>query len=146
MNSFALALGIMLFQNDNGAGAGLLGGLGGACCGFVVGIVIAGVLFMGLFKKAGRPTWEAFVPLLNTYRLLEIVGRPGWWIIGFFVPVINIVLWIVVGLDLAQSFGKEMTYAIGIIILPIIFVPLLGYGDAQYLGPKPYQFGGAAAM
>jgi len=96
---------------------------------------------MGVFRKAGQPTWAAFVPLYNAYVLLQIVGRPGWWIIGFLIPVVNLVVWFLISVDLAKSFGKDTTYAIGIFLLSIVFVPLLGYGSAQYIGPSAPQDG-----
>jgi hypothetical protein len=39
---------------------------------------------------------------------------------------------IVVNLAVAERFGKSVGYAIGMIILPVIFYPLLGFGDAEY--------------
>jgi hypothetical protein len=64
----------------------------------------------------------------------EIVGREIWWLaIAFF---LGPVWWIVICLDLAKSFGKEMVWGIGLIVFPYIFYPLLGFGDAQYQGPK----------
>jgi hypothetical protein len=64
----------------------------------------------------------------------EVVGREVWWLaIWFFLSPV----WtIVIALDLAKSFGKETVWAIGLIVLPFIFYPLLGFGDAQYQGPK----------
>jgi hypothetical protein len=35
---------------------------------------------------------------------------------------------------LAAKFGKGVGFAIGLIFLPFIFYPILGFGDAQYSG------------
>jgi hypothetical protein len=37
--------------------------------------------------------------------------------------------------DLAKSFGKSGGYAVGLIFLSFIFIPMLGFGSAKYVGP-----------
>lgn len=85
-----------------------------------------------IFTKAGKPGWAAIVPIYNIIVMLEIVNRPLWWIILMFIPIANIVVSIVLAVDLAKSFGKGLGYAIGLILLPIIFYPVLAFGSAQY--------------
>src|ERR1700722_15112806 len=60
----------------------------------VVVVVIAGM--WKVFTKAGKAGWAAIVPIYNTYMLLKIVNRPSWWLILFFIPVVNFVATIVV--------------------------------------------------
>jgi hypothetical protein len=88
-----------------------------------------------LFTKAGKPGWAAIVPIYNIIVLLEIVGRPAWWFLLYFIPLVNIVVLIMVMLDLAKSFGKDTGFAVGLILLSIIFLPILAFGDARYVGP-----------
>jgi hypothetical protein len=105
---------------------------------FLIGIAV--YVFYGyclglVFQKAGQPLWAGFVPLYNTYILLKIVGRPGWWLIFYFIPILNLIFTIIVYLDLAKSFGKGVGFALGLIILSFIFIPILAFSDARYLGP-----------
>ncbi len=102
---------------------------------FVVIFGIVGLLYMGIFTKAGRPAWEAFVPFYNGFRLVQIAGRPGYWFLFLLIPFVNIVFAIIVLNDLAKSFGKDSGYTVGLVLLPIVFVPMLSYGSARYLGP-----------
>jgi Family of unknown function (DUF5684) len=88
-----------------------------------------------IFTKAGQPGWAAIIPIYNWYILCKIVGRPGWWVILFFVPFVNFIIGIIVCIDLAKSFGKGVGFAIGLILLGVIFFPILGFGSAQYQGP-----------
>jgi hypothetical protein len=44
----------------------------------------------------------------------------------------------IVAIDVAKSFGKDAAYGIGLALLPFIFYPLLGFGDARYLGPPAH--------
>ena len=116
---------------------------GGAAAAFllvvwIVALVFAILAIIGLWKtltKAGLPGWAAIIPLYNMYTLLKVVGRPGWWLILYFIPLVNVVIEIIVFLNLAQSFGKGAGFAVGLIFLPFIFVPILGFGADRYVGP-----------
>jgi hypothetical protein len=89
-----------------------------------------------VFTKAGRPGWAAIIPIYNMYVWCKIVGRPGWWVILMLIPLVNIIVGIVVCVDMAKSFGKGAGFGIGIALLGIIFLPILGFGSAQYQGPS----------
>lgn len=96
-------------------------------------LIIAG--FWKVFEKAGQPGWAAIVPIYNVYVLCKIAGRPGWWLILFFVPIVSFVIAIIVSVDVAKAFGKGVGFALGLIFLGFIFYPVLGFGSAQYQGP-----------
>ena len=98
-----------------------------------------------VFKKAGKPGWAAIVPIYNILVELEIIGRPLWWIILYFVPIVNIVIGIIILLDLAKSFGKSTAFALGLIFLGVIFFPILAWGSATYRGPAAAVAGMPAA-
>jgi hypothetical protein len=53
----------------------------------------------------------------------------------FLIPLVNIVIAFIVYIDFAKSFGKGAGFGIGLILLSFIFFPILGFGDARYLGP-----------
>jgi len=89
-----------------------------------------------IFTKAGKPGWASIVPVYNVVLLLEIVGKPAWWILLWLIPVVNIVVIIIVYHRLALSFGKGILFTIGLIFLGFIFFPILAFGKAQYLGPE----------
>lgn len=88
-----------------------------------------------VFTKADRPGWAAIIPIYNMYVWCKIVGRPGWWVILMLIPLVNIIVGIIVCIDMAKSFGKGAGFGIGIALLGIIFLPILGFGSAQYQGP-----------
>lgn len=90
-----------------------------------------------VFTKANEAGWKSLIPLYNTYTLLRIAGRNGWWMLGLFVPLLNIVILVMLALDLAKHFGKSTVFAIfGLLIFPLIGYPMLAFGEAQYVGPK----------
>jgi hypothetical protein len=113
-----------------GAGAGMFG----TVC-LLVEVAIIVVMIVGMwkvFEKAGKPGWASIIPFYNLYVLTEIAGRPILWFILLLIPCVNIVAHIVISIDIAKNFGKDTVYAIGLILFPFIFWPLLGFGDAKY--------------
>ena len=106
--------------------------------GLVLGLVayVVGALgLMGVFRKAGRPGWAAFVPVYNTIVLLQVVGRPLWWFLLLLVPGVNVVVGIVLMNDLATSFGQGAGFTVGLVLLSIVFVYVLWLGPSTYRGP-----------
>lgn len=87
-----------------------------------------------VFSKAGQPGWAAIIPIFNFYVMCKVAGRPGWWLLLFLIPFVNLVIAIIVTVDIAKRFGKGVGFAIGMILLPFIFWPILGFGSAQYQG------------
>jgi signal peptidase I len=71
--------------------------------------VVHGLGTWKLYQKAGRQAWEAFVPVYNGVILMKIINRPWWWVILMFLPVVNLIMFIVVWVETARSFGKNQT-------------------------------------
>jgi hypothetical protein len=90
-----------------------------------------------LFSKAGVPAWGVIIPIYNVYLWCKIAGRPGWWVLLFIVPVVNIIVHLIVSLDVAKSFARSSAFGGGLWLLGFIFVPILGYGASTYVGPHP---------
>jgi uncharacterized membrane protein YhaH (DUF805 family) len=97
-------------------------------------VVIAGGWKM--FVKAGKPGWAILVPIYNIIVMLDIVGKPAWWVVLFLIPVVGLIVSILVCIELAKAFGKGAGFGIGIALLGFIFVPILGFGSATYQGPS----------
>lgn len=109
----------------------------------MAGVIIFYVIFIALmiaaqwkiYTKAGKPGWACIVPIYNIIVLLEIVGKPWWWLLLMLIPFVNLVFFIWMYNLLSKSFGKSEGFTVGIILLPFIFLPILGFGDAVYQGP-----------
>lgn len=124
-----------LAQSDSGGG-GALGAVLILIYLAVIVVVIAGM--WKTFEKGGIEGWWAIIPLANAYHLVKLSGKEWWWFLLLFVPCINIVAVIVVSLAVAERFGKTPAYGIGLWILPFIFYPILGFGDADYEGTAEF--------
>jgi hypothetical protein len=99
----------------------------------VIVLVIAGL--WKVFEKAGQPGWAAIVPFYNLYVLTcQVAKKEIVWFVLFLIPCLNVVASIVVSIEVAKKFGKDVGYGIGLALLGFIFYPLLGFSDAQYEG------------
>ena len=127
------ALAQVEYQTSSGGG-GIIGAIFGLVWLAIVILSIVGL--WKLFEKAGKPGWAAIVPIYNCIVMLEIVGKPIWWIVLFFIPFVNIVIIVMVLIALAKSFGKSAGYGIACIFVGFILLPMLGFSDAKYLGPQ----------
>jgi hypothetical protein len=124
---------LLLAQDD---GNNVAGGIG-AMIGMLVYLALVIFIIAGIwktFEKAGKPGWAAIVPIYNGIVILEIAGKPIWWILLFFIPCVNIIVAILVFIALAKAFGKSEIFGLGLAFLGFIFFPILGFGDAKYIG------------
>jgi signal peptidase I len=79
---------------------------------FIFFLLVQVVHFIGTWKlyvSAGRKAWEAAIPVYNAIVLFKIIGRPTWWTILLFLPIINLILFPVVWVETLRSFGKNST-------------------------------------
>lgn len=118
---------ILLLAQDADEGGGILG--------LIISLAIVVIIVAGVWKtftKAGKPGWGAIIPIYNAILLLQIAGRPIWWIILLIIPVVNFVVAIIVSIDVARNFGKGTGFGLGLAFLGFIFYPILGFGSATY--------------
>jgi len=111
----------------------------GLLVSFVVfGLAIAVFMYAALWKvfvKAGQPGWAAIIPIYNAYIMTKIAGKPGWWVLMLLLPPLNLIFGIWLYNMISKSFGKDEAFTVGLLLLGIVFLPILGFGSAKYLGP-----------
>lgn len=126
---------LMLQQDANRAMAALFGSTM-----LMVFLAVLVVLIIGCWKvfvKAGQPGWAILIPIYNIYVLLQIAGRPGWWLVLYLIPVVNIIVGIIVAMDIAKAFGQSPVFGIVLLFfLSFIGYLILGFGSARYIGPQ----------
>ena len=79
---------------------------------FVFFLIVQVIHFFGtwkLYEAAGRKKWEAAIPVYNAIVLMKIINRSPWWTILLFVPVVNLIMFPVVWVEILRSFGKNST-------------------------------------
>ncbi len=140
MNSSIASL-LAQITPDEAAGVGaLIAGLG-------MGIVLLGLVFLVLTvvakwkinTKAGQPGWACLIPFYNVYVELLIAGMSPLWMLSLLCFFVYPVTWIIQQVKTAQRFGQGTGFALGLIFFNPIFLLILAFGSAQYVGDKPAQ-------
>jgi hypothetical protein len=102
--------------------AGILGGM-------LLFVIIVGIVFYLFFafclykiaQKLDVPyAWLAFVPLASLWTFVVCAGKPGWWILLFLVPIVNMFVGIYLWMCITENLGKNKW--LGLLIL----VPFIG--------------------
>ncbi|PJZ65194.1 signal peptidase I [Leptospira wolffii] len=117
-------------EETSGSGIGSLIGII-IYLGFIAASIVAG---WKIFVKAGKPGWASIIPIYNIIVALEIVGRPIWWVLFFFIPCTLPFFAIILAIDFAKSYGKQAIFAILFFVLGIGGF-ILAFSDAKYVGP-----------
>lgn len=68
--------------------------------------LVYGLLFMLFFKKEGITPYKAFIPFYNSVLMLRVLERPWWWVVLFILPIINLVMFPVLWIDLLYAYKK----------------------------------------
>lgn len=83
--------------------------------------VFSSFCLMKIADKLSIPnSWLAWIPIAQIWVMVRAAGKPGWWLILFFVPLVNFVIGLIVLFALPTSLGKSSLYG----LLP--FIPVLG--------------------
>ena len=103
--------------------------------GMVLAYVLAGILYGKIFKKAGIPSWIAWVPVYNSWKIFEIGGQHGYWAILSFIPFVNFVAAIfsyISMYNIGLKFGKQGTFVLLAIFFPIVWVIWLAFDKSTW--------------
>ncbi len=127
----------MDYSSDYSGGASIFAGV--FFTFFIISLGISIISIIGMwkaFEKAGKPGWAALIPIYNIYIMIEIVGKPTIWLLWCIIPCVSIVFAVWLTNLISKSYGKEEGFTVGLIFLPFIFWPILGFGNSVYVGPS----------
>ena len=91
---------------------------------FIFFLVIQVIHFAGtwkLYQRANRKAWEAAIPIYNAVILMKIINRPKWWVILLFIPVINQLMFPILWIETARSFGFNKRKDTALVLLTLGF-------------------------
>ena len=101
----------------------------------VIYVVIMVIAMWKIFEKAGVEGWKAVIPFYDVYVAYKIAWGSGWICLLLVVPVVGFVTAIITSYKMAKAFGHGIGYTLGLIVLPFVFAPVLGFGKDEYVGP-----------
>ena len=105
----------------------------------IIFLLITLLTWVGLskiFDKAGVEPWKAFVPILNWSEWLKLIGKPQWWILLLFIPIVNIFYYAYMLIGLSKSFKHYgFWHHAAAVLFPFIYLPYLGFSrEEKYFG------------
>ncbi|MDA9018601.1 signal peptidase I [Flavobacteriaceae bacterium] len=105
---------------------------------FLVVQVIHGLGTWKLYVKSGYKSILAFIPVYNAVILMKIINRPTWWVILLFLPIINLLIFPVIWVETARSFGKNTTLdTIATVVSLGFFIYLINYSSkSEYISER----------
>ncbi len=144
----------------------------------LAGLVLITAAIWRILTKAGEKGWKSLVPIYNLIVIHKIVGMSNVWLLidlmlcafGMILPFMkDSILWIettsfvissaftlvyeiIIINKLCNVFGKGDGFKLGTFFLPLIFIPILGFGKARYAPPgtehpdKPFTGSPAARI
>ena len=98
----------------------------GCFVGIVVYLYLTVCIFMIANKTETDNIWWAFIPFLNIILLIQIADKPIWWILGFFIPLVNIVVAVLVWMGVAEVRGKPSWLGF-LTLIPGVNLVVIGY-------------------
>ncbi len=113
---------------------------------FVFFLLVQVIHFLGtwkLYEAAGRKRWQAAIPVYNSIVLMKIIGRPTWWTLLLFIPIINLIMFPVIWVETLRSFGKRSSLdtflgiaTFGFYIYYVNYTQKLNYVADRSLNPE----------
>lgn len=105
---------------------------------FIFFLVVQVIHFLGTWKlyvKAGRKAWEAAVPVYNAVILMQIINRPKWWVVLLFIPIVNLIMFPVVWVEILRSFGKKTVTdtVLGVVTLGLYIYYINYFENVTYI-------------
>jgi hypothetical protein len=99
---------------------------------FLLLVLLAIVSTWVIFERAGHSGLKSLIPIYNIYILMLISGKPGWWLLLMFIPLVGAVFYLLAMLALAERFGRGALFGLGLFFLPMFFLPVLAFGGSKY--------------
>ena len=100
---------------------------------FYLGIIAFFLLCLWkIVAKAGEPGWSGIIPIYNMVVLAKIGEKPLWWGALVLIPIAGIVFQIWIWNRVVKRFGYSEGFTVGIVLLPIVFIPILAFSNAKY--------------
>ena len=103
------------------------------------------VMAIALWKMAERTkeesAWFAIVPLLNVMLFLKLAQKPAWWVVLFFLPIVNLIALVVATMSLCERFEVNKWWGLLAIISPanLLLYLYLAFGTNETVVIPPTQ-------
>ncbi|HVN10155.1 MAG TPA: DUF5684 domain-containing protein [Patescibacteria group bacterium] len=94
---------------------------------FVGAYVYFALALQVIAEKTRTPNgWLAWIPIANIYLMTVVAGKPAWWVLLCFLPVVNIIITVLLWVGVAEARRKPGWWGI-LIIIPVVNLIVPGY-------------------
>jgi len=98
-----------------------------ACIIFLVMYVYVALALQTIATKTNTENaWLAWIPVVNIILMCNIAKKPVWWIILCLIPLVNIVIFVMLWMGIAEARGKPNWWGI-LMIVPVVSLIVPGY-------------------
>lgn len=118
----------------------------------IVGLILYvyfAAMLMIIARKTNTPNAGlAWIPILNLYLMCQIARKPGWWMLLLFIPLLNLIFFVLLWMAIAEVRGKPSWIGL-LAIVPIVglLVPaMLAMGEGGAAAPPNYTAANPAAQ
>ncbi len=98
----------------------------------IILILIFPALLFWVFRDAGKPAWQALVPVWNYWVWIEVIGKKWWWFALMLVPYINVFMIMLMIVETVKCYRK---YSLGqqalAVIFPYAYLPWIGITPSE---------------
>jgi hypothetical protein len=86
--------------------------------------VVAYIYFAFALQTIARKTntangWWAWIPILQILLSLNVARKPVWWIVLCLVPIVNIVMWVLIWMGIAEARNRPSWWGI-LLLVPLV--------------------------
>jgi hypothetical protein len=76
--------------------------------------------------------WWSWIPILNTFLLFKMAGKPAWWFFLCLVPLVNIIAFAILWMEAARAAQTSPVW--GFLVL-VPFINFVAIGVMAFSGP-----------
>lgn len=85
-----------------------------------------------VFEKNNKPGWAALIPIYREVVVWQIADLPlRYLLIGLLMPIIGPFYMLSIYMYFAQKQNRSRWFGFGLVVLPVIFMPILAFTDAK---------------
>ncbi len=89
------------------------------------------ISYWKIFVRKGKPGWAILIPIYNIIVQIQAAELSMVYFVLLLIPFVNIYAIFKINISLAKSFDKTTAFGVGMVFLPVIFVPLLAFSDSE---------------
>jgi len=82
-------------------------------------------LFLIAKKLNVNAPWIAWIPIVQIWTIVASAGKPWWWILLLFVPIVNFVINIYLWMLISENLGRNRWLGL-LMLIPIVNIVFLG--------------------